>query len=130
MKQISQIGADRVTKEKGLKSGKIRETHSNKSYLFQSSKKHLYTVRNTKKRSKMVSNEYLSLSFLALASLGAVIVTPALIESVIYVGILLILLWNWLYEEILTKLKIEDYVTTLIITSTIGLGVWFLFKGT
>jgi hypothetical protein len=77
----------------------------------------------------MPTEEYLSLTFIAMASLGALFITPFFIESVLIVTVVLITTWKKIYESILTRLHIQDYVTTLIIVSIIFLGIIYLFKG-
>jgi len=77
----------------------------------------------------MAGNEYLSLTFLALASLGAVFVTPYFVEGIFIIMVVLITLWKKIHGGILTKLGIQDYTTTIIISASVLFGIFYLFKG-
>ena len=57
----------------------------------------------------MGPEEYLSLMFVAMASLGVIFVSPFVIESVIFMTVIIILAWKWIYEGILSKIGIQDW---------------------
>jgi hypothetical protein len=89
--------------------------------------------RNINKTNKNLdmpfTEEYLSLSFLAIASLGVVLISPFFIEAILIFSVVLIILWKKIYDKLLTKLKIEDYATSLILCSIVVIGIFYLLKG-
>ena len=77
----------------------------------------------------MPSEEYISLTLLAMASLGVIVANPFFVEGMLIISVVLIALWKKIYDTILTKLKIQYISTTIILCSVIILGVIYLFKG-
>lgn len=90
-------------------------------------KKHLN--KEFENKDNMVSEEFISLTFLALASLGVIVAVPFFVEGAVIIMAVIIVAWKKFYEKVLKKIGLHYISTSLIICGVSIGGLMAIFKG-